>query len=167
MSYKNTTEGIMIETITAPLARFDLQGFLDGYRDFYRSWAGGDDADSSVSVMRRHGDIPEPLYEDRDLAGELLERGWLLFFPMHEPLMGETARCIDGVERDVDEFEVGSADQYGWVVEVSDGQVQLHPALYEGGSGPTPSLDLQGRCGVLDDCMEGFARRFLKDDRDS
>ena len=61
----------MIDTITAPLADFDLQGFIDAYRAFYRSWTGDDvddmDADQSVTVAERFGDVPMPVDEDRNL----------------------------------------------------------------------------------------------------
>ena len=40
----------MIDTITVPLDEFDLPGFIDAYRDFYRSWA-GDDLDPDASVI--------------------------------------------------------------------------------------------------------------------
>jgi hypothetical protein len=151
----------MIESITVPLEDFDLAGFLDAYRGFYREWAGSDDAEFSVVVQQRHGEIPTPLYEDRDLLDELLYRRWLLFFPVHEPLSDETALCIDGVRRKSGDFDIGVADSYGLLVEVRDGEVSLHPALYAG-SGNVPSLDLQGRCSILDGCMDEFVRRFIQ-----
>jgi hypothetical protein len=150
----------MIESISVPLEDFDLLGFLDAYRRFHREWAGTDDAELSVVIQRKHGDIPLPVYEDRDLADELLYRGWLLFFPVHEPLVTETALCIDGVRRNSRDFDSGVAGEYGFVVEVREGVVSLHPALYDG-SGNVPSLDLQGRCGLLDECMDKFVRRFI------
>ena len=40
-----------------------------------------------------------------------------------------------------------------------------HPALYDGSSGPVPSIDLsidlQTHCSVMDEKMEGFAQRFM------
>ena len=44
------TNSTMIDTITVPLAEFDLQGFIDAYRDFYRSRA-GDEIDPDGSVL--------------------------------------------------------------------------------------------------------------------
>jgi hypothetical protein len=150
----------MIDSITVPVDDFDLDGFLAAYRRFYREWSERDDAEYSVVVQLRHGDTPVPVYEDRDLSDELLYRGWLLFFPMHESLAGEEALCIDGVRRDIGEFDIGVADNYGFLVEVRDGKISLHPALYDG-SGNVPRLDLQGRCSVLDEAMERFARSFV------
>ena len=60
-----------------------------------------------------------------------------------------------------DDFDIGVADGYGFLVEVRDGQVNLHPALYDGSSGPMPSIDLQARCSVMDAKIEGFAQRFV------
>jgi hypothetical protein len=112
---------------------------------------------------KRFGDTPLSVYEGRDLRGELLERGWLLFFPVHEPLATETALCIDGERRDSGEFNIGVADEYGFLVEVGGDRITLHPALYDGSSRTIPALDLQGRCGtVIEDMMERFGRRFVR-----
>ncbi len=153
----------MIDTISVPLDHFDLQGFIDAYREFYRSWAGEDsDPDSSVMVSQRFGDVPMPIREGRDPLTELTELGWLLFFQMHEPLSDDTALCIDGSRESSDNLDIGVADGYGFLVEVRDGQVHLHPALYDGSSGPFPRLDLQSHCSVLDEKMKAFARRFIQ-----
>lgn len=153
----------MIDTITTPLQKFDLQGFVDAYREFYRSWSGDDiDPDHSVTVAERFGDVPMPLYEDRDLVSELTERRWLLFFQLHEPLADDTALCIDGKREQADDFDIGVADGYGFLVEVADGNVNLHPALYDGSSGPMPSIDLQAHCSVMDEKMKAFAQRFME-----
>ena len=155
----------MIDTITVPLADFDLQGFIHAYRAFYRSWAGEDvddmDADQSVTVAERFGDVPMLVDEDRNLMLELTERGWLLFFQLHEPLADDTALCIDGSRVASDELDIGVADGYGFLVEVRDGTVSLHPALYDGSSGPTPSIDLQAHCSVMDEKMKAFAQPFI------
>ena len=87
----------MIDTITVPLAQFDLEGFIDAYREFYQSWAGDElDPDGAVLVVERFGDVPMLVDEDRNLILELTERGWLLFFQLHEPFADDTALCIDG-----------------------------------------------------------------------
>jgi hypothetical protein len=153
----------MIETLTVPLDKFDLNRFIEAYRAFYREWAGDDfDPDQTVPFMEQFDSTPTPLRVDRDLAEELVERGWKLFFQMHEPLADDQALCIDGKRRDADDFDIGVADGYGFLVEVHDGQISLHPALYDGTSGPFPTIDLQGRCSVLDGCMAKFARRFVQ-----
>ena len=107
------------------------------------------------------GDVPMPRNEDRDLISELTELGWLLFFQLHEPLANDTAQCIDGSREPSEAFDIGVADGYGFLVEVRDGNVHLHPALYDGSSGPVPSLDLQALCSVLDEKMQAFAQRFV------
>ena len=153
----------MMDTISVRLESFDLNAFLDGYRRFYEAWAGDDvDPDLSVSVVQRFGEPPVPLYEDRDLKTELLERGWLLFFQMHEPLADDTVLCIDGSQEDADDFDIGVADGYGFLVEVRDGQVNLYPALYDGTSRSEPSLDLQAHCSVMDEKMKAFAASCVR-----
>lgn len=151
----------LIESISMPLEAFDLEGFLFAYRRFYRDWSGDDRAEFSVSVLRRHGDTPETLYEDRDLNDELLYRRWLLFFPMHEPPAADSILCIDGIRRGQEELDIGVADNYGFLLEVQDDEISLHPALYDGLSGTIPTLNLQGRCSVLDRPMEEFAQKFV------
>jgi hypothetical protein len=77
----------MIETLTAPLDQFDLTGVIEAYRTFYRHWAGDvSDPDASVTAMKSLDTTPKPLCEDRDLVEDLVERGWKLFFQMHQPL---------------------------------------------------------------------------------
>ncbi len=112
--------------------------------------------------MQRFGDTPMPLYEERNLQEELVDRGWLLFFQMHEPLVEETVLCIDGTRLPSEAFDIGDADGYGFLVEVHENQISLHPALYDGSSGPVPTLDLQAHCSVLDQPMERFARQWIR-----
>jgi hypothetical protein len=153
----------MIETLTVPQERFDLEAFLESYRQFYREWAGdGIDPDASVLVIETFDSTPTPLFEDRDLAEELVERGWKLFFQVHEPLAPEVVLCIDGKRRLTEDFDIGEADGYGFLVEVHDGQISLHPALYDGSSGPYPHIEVQGRCSVLDESMAEFAQKFVR-----
>lgn len=153
----------MIETLTVPLDEFDLAGFIQAYREFYLDWSKShDDPDLSIPVMESFDSVPENLYTDRDLVEELAERKWRLFFQMHEPLAADQSLCIDGERREVGDFDIGVADGYGFLVEIHDGQISLHPALYDGSSGPVPRIHLQGQCSVMDDCMAKFASRFVR-----
>jgi len=92
----------------------------------------------------------------------LTERGWLLFFQLHEPLVDDTVLCIDGSREPSDDFDIDVADGYGFLVEVRNEIVTLHPAFYDGSSGPIPSLELQAHCSVMDAKMTAFARRFIE-----
>ena len=85
-------------------------------------------------MAKRFGDVPMPLYEDRDLLEEL-KQGWLLFFQLHEPLADEKVFCIDGSRELSDAFDIDVADGYGLLVELKDGNISLHPAFYDGSSG--------------------------------
>ena len=86
----------------------------------------------------------------------------LLFLQLHEPLAADTAICIDGSREESDNFDIGVADGYGFLVELHDGVVSLHPALYDGTSHALPRLDLQARCSVMDEKMKGFAERHIE-----
>jgi hypothetical protein len=153
----------MIETLTVPLGRFDLDGFVAAYCGFYHRWAGdSSEPDASLWVVTRFDDTPTPFPQGESVTEALLEHGGKVFFPMHEPLADDRALCIDGARLFSEDFDIGVADAYGFLVEVHDGQVSLHPALYDGTSDPFPTIDLQGHCGVLDECMERHARRFVK-----
>jgi hypothetical protein len=151
----------MIDTLTVPAEQFDLDGFLDAYREFHREWAGDEtDADASVYVLARHGDVPMP-YGGNNLTGDLLAGRKMIFFPLHEPLAGEEALCVDSETRRCDTFDIGVSQTYGFLLEYHDGLLSLHPALYED-DGPLPTLTVQGQCGGLDDCLAVFARRFVR-----
>lgn len=153
----------MIETLTAPLGQFDLDGFVSAYSGFFHRWAGdASEPDASLSILARFDDTPTPFPQGESVTEALLEHGGKVFFPMHEPLADDQALCIDGKRRKADSFDIGVADAYGFLVEVHDGLISLHPALYDGTSGPFPTIDLQGQCSALDGCMEQFARRFVK-----
>ena len=155
----------MIESLTVPLEQFDLAGFIKAFRKVARKWVSRETGpDACVLVMEEFDHPPVTVFEGRELVEELVGRGWKLFFPMHEPAAAERPLCIDGKRRKADDFELGEADNYGFLVEVHGDRISLHPALYESGYGPFPTITLQGRCGVLDDCMKAFARRFVRED---
>jgi hypothetical protein len=153
----------MIDTLTVPLGSFDLFGFLDAYRAFVARWAGeGVSAVSSLFILRRHGDTPRPMPGGVDPIKALLEQGNLVFVPVHEPAAADTVRLIDGSEVETERLDIGVADLYGFLLERHDGNLSLHPALYDGTSGPFPTLDLQGTCSVLDEQVSRFSRQFLR-----
>ena len=155
----------MIESLTVPLEQFDLDGFIEAVRKVARKWVSrGRGPDACVLVMEKFDYPPVTVFEGRELVEELVARGWKLFFPTHEPAAAERPLCIDGKRRKADDFELGEADNYGFLVEVHGDHISLHPALYESGGGPFPAITLQGRCGVLDACMTAFARRFVRED---
>ena len=152
----------MVENIVVPLDEYDLAGFIDAYRTFYATYSEAEFADQSIPMLREHAGIPENDYGERDPLAELLSGEWKLFFQMHEPLVDDDALCIDGERRDSDDFDIGESDAYGFLVEVIDGNVHLQPALYDGSSGPFPSITLQGTCSVVEDAMRTFAERFRR-----
>ena len=59
----------MIETLTVPLGRFDLEGVIETYRAFFRRWSGiAHDPDASLSALERFGETPTPLAAGRNLS---------------------------------------------------------------------------------------------------
>lgn len=155
----------MIDTFEFPLDRFDLDGFIEGYRQMYRSWSGEDaDADASVPVMDGFEGIPMPKLVNRDLKRELVDDHKLLFFQMHEPVATDEVLCIDGSRQDGDAFDIGVSDGYGFLVEVDGDRISLHPALYDGSSDMsprlTPRIHLQAHCAALDEIMAKYAKQW-------
>ena len=97
---------------------------------------------------------------------ELIENHKLVFFPFHEPITADEIKCLDGStyidDEDDPKIDIGVADNYGYLVEVREGSITFYPALYDGSSGPLPSLTVQHECGVFDDQMESFLERFVE-----
>lgn len=80
---------------------------------------------------------------------------------MHEPAADERFRAIDCKKRDSDDLDINLEDGYGFLVEVEDNKINLHPALYDGSSRSIPQLTLQGTCSVMEGPMMEFALRFV------
>jgi hypothetical protein len=151
----------MIDTLSVPLKSFDLAGFFEAHRAFVARWSGEEaDADASLFILTRHGETPLPMPSGIDPIKVLLQQGSLVFVPFHEPPVAQTARLIDGSQVDSEQLDIGVNDLYGLLLERHDDMLSLHPALYDG-SGPVPTLDIQGSCGILDAAMVGFVGRCL------
>jgi hypothetical protein len=157
----------MIESLTVPIADFQLEPFIHEYTRFYRKYSGSDDVLEGTVAMERFGDTPsscpleEALSEEQSLVHCLLELGLKVFFMMHEPPADERFLCIDGKRRKSDDLDIGVDDGYGFLVEVDGDTISLHPALYDGSSGPVPRIDLQGTCSILEEPMKAFVAKFV------
>lgn len=151
---------------TFPLSAFALGEFIAAYTEFYCWWSGSEvDGSVAVSLLDRFGSTPTPSNEERDLTVELIDQGKLVFFPFHEPVTADEIKCLDGRtylgDEDDPQIDIGVADSYGYLAEVREGSITFYPALYDGSSGPLPSLNVQHECGVFDDQMETFLDRFV------
>ena len=80
---------------------------------------------------------------------------------LHEPAADERFLCIDGKKRHSDDLDINLEDGYGFLVEVEDNKISLHPALYDGSSRSIPQLTLQGTCSVMEGPMMEFVDNFL------
>ncbi|MDA0661012.1 MAG: hypothetical protein O3C60_19590 [Planctomycetota bacterium] len=153
----------MIDNICVPLQLFDLEGFVSAYRAFFNKYAGNDiDANEAVCLMASFEDIPMPNHDGLDPVDLILNNNIMVFFQLHESLADEKSLCIDGKYRNADGFDIGVADGYGFLVALEDHKITLYSALYDGSSGPFPTITLQGTCSVLEDCMVTFAKRFIR-----
>ena len=166
-----------METITIPLERFELDRFVAAYEQFHGGRPGG-----AACVMERSGDTPVPLSNidtDEIVRGASPDRGpiqrmvldgqKLVFLDFHEAFADTNVRCLDGDTYDDDEapsdsdrLDIGVADSYGYVVEVRDGNVNLYSGLYDGSSGPFPTVELQHKNGIFDQRMTTFAMGFVR-----
>ena len=154
-----------MESRTFPLTEFALADFIAAYTDFYQWWSGADE-DGSVAVYlaEAFGEPPTPSNEAKDLEAELIGQGMLVFFPFHEPITSDQVKCLDGgiYVEDESPLEIGEADAYGFLVQVSGGDIIVHPALHDGSSGPAPTLNIEHRCGALDERMNAYLGRFVR-----
>ena len=157
----------MIDSVTLPLSDFDLAAFIAAYRKFCRKWSGDDSVAYLIVGMKRHGDTPTNfLEEDEDdeekaILNALTKEGLRVFFMLHEPAADERFLCIDGKKRHSDDLDINLEDGYGFLVEVEDNKISLHPALYDGSSRSIPQLTLQGTCSVMEGPMMEFVDNFL------
>lgn len=146
-----------------------LKDFIEAYADFHRWWTDSDvDGGMAVSLLERMGDTPIPSEDERDLEADL-NAGMLIFFPFHEPVTDGVVKCLDGTtledDQDDPKIDIGVADSYGYLVEVNGGTLTFYPALYDGSSGPLPTVNVQHRCGVFDDKMDRFLDRLTNVER--
>ena len=158
----------MIDSITLPLSTFDLSAFIAAYRKFCRKWSGQDSVAHLIVGVKKHGGTPDNFLEEdtedeeKAILDALTEDGLKVFFMMHEPAADERFRAIDGKKRDSDDLDINLEDGYGFLVEVEDDKISLHPALYDGSSRSIPQLTLQGTCSVMEGPMREFVSKFMQ-----
>ena len=158
----------MIDSITLPLPTFDLKSFIADYRKFYRKWSDEDALVYFIVGVKKHGGTPDNFLEEdtedeeKAILDALTEDGLKVFFMMHEPAADERFRAIDGKKRDSDDLDINLEDGYGFLVEVEDDKISLHPALYDGSSRSIPQLTLQGTCSVMEGPMMEFVDKFTR-----
>ncbi|MCG3775235.1 MAG: hypothetical protein JW395_2066 [Nitrospira sp.] len=85
-----------------------------------------------------------------------------VFFMMYEPPADEWFLCIDGKKRKSEDLDINVEDGCGFLVEVEDDTLSLHPAPCDGSSRSIPQLTLQGTCSVLEEPMNKFLSKFTK-----
>ena len=157
----------MIDSVTLLLSSFDLSAFIAAYQKFCRKWSGQDSVAHLILGMKRHGDTPtnfldeDATDEEKALLDALTEDGLKVFFVMHEPAADERFRAIDGKKCHSDDLDTNPEDGYGFLVEVEDNKISLHPARYDGSSRSIPHLTLQGTCSVLERPMMEFVNKFI------
>jgi hypothetical protein len=158
----------MIDSLTLPLSDFDLPAFIAAYRKFCRKWSGEDSVAHLIVGMKKHGDIPSDFLEedDGDEEGAILHAltgdGLKVFFMLHEPAADDRFLCIDGKKRDSEDLDINLEDGYGFLVEIENDKISLHPALYDGSSRSVPQLTLQGTCSVMESPMMAFLNKFIR-----
>lgn len=156
----------MIDSLTIPWSQFDLAGFISAYQDFHRDWSGRDSVAYFIVGMKRYDSIPGNFLDDDDpdpssSIAEHLHDGLKVFFMMHEPPADDQFLSVDGQKRNSEDLDIGLEDGYGFLVELDDQIIHLHPALYDGSDAP-PSITLQGACCILEEPMMSFVQRFVR-----
>ncbi len=118
----------MIDSISVPLEEFDFVRFFAAIEEFCCCCAPDEERDHRfIHALKQHGDIPLPPPEGQNVIKALLKGELMLFFPMHQPLVATGALAVDGRRRPFRSFGIRCRDAYGWLVEVHDGMVSLHP----------------------------------------
>jgi hypothetical protein len=64
-------------------------------------------------------------------------------------------------DEDDPQLDIGEADAYGYLLEVREGQTTIRGALYDGSSGPAPTLEIVEDSGVFDERMRAYLARFV------
>ena len=152
----------MIDTYTYSPEHFDLDAMFEAYCDFVRSWDYDVDPVESVILLDGFDAVPMPNYDGIAPRSALVEDGTLVFLGLHQTPADDTTLCVDGTHEDSDNLDIGLGDVYGILVELRDGTLSIHPALYDGSSGPRPSVTIQGTCSCMEKRIDKFVRRFAQ-----
>jgi hypothetical protein len=148
----------VIDTYQCSKLRFDYQELKRRFEAFLS--AEDDPAvgfDDWVCVFKEWGAPPMPGMNIQATLDEMVDDGLRVFLPVHFPTLDEPVLCIDLERRDPDDFDIGVSDSYGFVLELDGENVLLHPALYDGTSGPIPRIYLQATCSCMEEPMRQFA----------
>lgn len=152
----------MLKSVVVDSERLDLDGMLGEYKSFWDGLDQGVSAEYCASLSEGLDDVPMPNEEEVDLKAALMERGLWVFLPVHESSVEDTFQCIDGQEYETAKFDIGEMDSYGVLLEPRGKQIALHPALYDGSSGPFPRLKIDETASVVEKALASFMTRHIR-----
>jgi hypothetical protein len=157
-----------VERITVPQDQFDFDGFSRKILTFNKSvMSKRVHSPFAVVTVDKPGGTPEWGPEKGRMTFlDDLQHGKLLFFPFTDTNVGDPIPCADGKKRSIDEgsdFAMGDVDCVGFLVGLSKSNYTIDAAIHAGGAcpGPAPSVDVRN-CGVFDEPMDAFIRRFIR-----
>lgn len=151
----------MLQSIVVDREKLDLAGMLGAYRAFWEELDWDVPAEACASLAEGLDATPVPNDEEVDLQSALLEDGLWVFLPIHEPCVEDVFRCIDGRKYKTKKFDIGEMDSYGVLLEPRGKQIALHPALYDGSSGPFPTLKIDETASVVEKALESYMTRYI------
>jgi len=107
-----------------------------------------------------------------DVVSALKKKRRKVFFPFAYADADGTFTCADGHtykqasddEYSDDEMFIGMEDSLGYLVQITGRSVIINSAIHAGGGccGPAARVDVYPNCGVLEQPMEKFIRRFIR-----
>lgn len=168
-----------MQTFEVDEKQFDLKGFVDALRKFWRRMGGGMNPDSAFATLDPAGeDAPWP---DPDEATDPLDRlraGKGVFAMFHDRghCEGDPIRCVDGAKIDVPEKEdddgnpnpawderfenlPSESQSYGYIITLEGGKVRIQSSLTVD---EQECFDPVDDCGVFDEPMAKFVQRFVR-----
>jgi hypothetical protein len=153
-----------MKAISLPCGKFDLKGFATAIVDGSQCITQADDVDAG------------PLVEDEtEEAVRLIESGHPVFFGFHHSYIGEDVLCADGgtlLVPDENDKSVSPVilellrrtklvedGNYGFLISKQGSEFSIQPA-FEIDS--VLRFEPQSDCGLFNDRMERFCRRFIR-----
>lgn len=106
----------MIDSATFSVTGFDLASLFSKAAKLHTWWSREDAGwESGLSILESFSSPPYPNYDQLDPV-DLLDEGYLIFVPVHEPASGDCVKCIDGDVRSSDELDIDVGDSYGVLI---------------------------------------------------
>jgi len=155
------------------LAKFDMESFLDDFLDFEEDQFA--EPFSSVYIVASLGDQPVNLdTAHNDIYREMAVDGKRLFFSFTASALENFVECMDGgvyeavpetgieLEDYRNRFYPSEKTYLGYLMGMSGGELIIDTArFYSGTSLEDPSLEVVEHCGILENPLKEYLKKYL------